>query len=141
MDLNQWITFGLLSVTILFILSWQSHRPLKTTEKKRDGKVVYRALSPADGWAMLQNNQKVTLLDVRTPDEYHYSHLPDSINLPVNKLETKAKQLLGHRNHTILIYCQSGARSKQATKILYAMGYTHVYDIGGLATFYKRKPN
>ena len=140
MNLNQWIMFGLLSVSILFFLSWQRHRPLKTTEKKQNGAVSYRSLSPQDGWAILQKKQKVTVLDVRTPDEYHYSHLPDSINLPVNKLESKAKQTLGHRNHTILIYCQSGSRSKQATKILYAMGYTHVYDIGGLATFYKQRP-
>ena len=77
---------------------------------------------------------------MRTPDEFAYSHLPNSINLPLNDLEKKAVQTLGNRNKTILIYCQSGARSKQATKLLYAHGFTDVHDIGGMTTFYKRKP-
>lgn len=140
MELSHWIPILAVVIVVLLFTGWRSSRPLQTAEKKKDGKVLYRSLSPEDGWSLLQGNRKVTLLDVRTPDEFAYSHLPNSINLPLNDLEKKAIQTLGNRNKTILIYCQSGARSKQATKLLYAHGFTDVHDIGGMATFYKRKP-
>ncbi len=140
MELSHWIPILAVVIVVLLFTGWRSSRPLQTAEKKKDGKVLYRSLSPEDGWSLLQGNRKVTLLDVRTPDEFAYSHLPNSINLPLNDFEKKAIQTLGNRNKTILIYCQSGARSKQATKLLYAHGFTDVHDIGGMATFYKRKP-
>lgn len=140
MELSHWIPILAVVIVVLLFTGWRSSRPLQTAEKKKNGKVLYRSLSPEDGWSLLQGNRKVTLLDVRTPDEFAYSHLPNSINLPLNDLEKKAIQTLGNRNKTILIYCQSGARSKQATKLLYAHGFTDVHDIGGMATFYKRKP-
>lgn len=140
MHLTDWLTLAIVAVCGFGIGTWLNKRPLKTTEKKKDGKIIYRALSPEDGWTLLQNDTKVILLDVRTPDEFSYSHLPNSKNLPFNKLDKNAHQKLGNRNKTILAYCQSGARSKQATKLLYAYGFTNVYDIGGLETFYKKKP-
>lgn len=140
MELTSILPFVIVVVCGFGIGGWLSKRPLKTTEQKKDGKVLYRSLSPEDGWAMLNSNKKVLLLDVRTPDEFNYSHLPDSKNLPLDKLDKNANQTLGNRNKTILVYCQSGARSKQATKLLYAYGFTDVYNIGGMETFYKRKP-
>ena len=134
------LPFAIAAVCVFGIGSWLSKRPLKTTEQKKDGKILYRSFSPEDGWALLNSNKKVLLLDVRTPDEFAYSHLPGSKNLPLDKLEKNVQQVLGNCNKTALIYCQSGARSKQATKRLYAQGYTDVYNIGGMETFYKHKP-
>ena len=140
MELTSILPLVIVVVCGFGIGSWLSKRPLKTTEQKKDGKVLYRSLSPEDGWAMLNSNKKILLLDVRTPEEFNYSHLPGSKNLPLDKLDKNVHQTLGNRNKTILVYCQSGARSKQATKLLYAYGFTDVYNIGGMETFYKRKP-
>ena len=140
MHLNHWTLIFLTIAIFFFVFDWWSKRPLKTTEQKKDGKVLYRSLSPEDGWALIDGQRKVVLLDVRTPEEFAHSHFPTSINLPLNKLDHSANQKLGNRNKTILVYCQSGARSKQATKLLYALGFTDVYNIGGLNTFIKRKP-
>lgn len=140
MNMNHWIPILLAAALLLLFGSWRSSRPLKTAEQKKDGRVRYRSLSPQDGWALLQGNRKVLVLDVRTPDEFAYSHLPGSVNLPLNDLEQKALSTIGNRNKTVLLYCQSGARSKQAAKLLYAHDFTDVYDIGGLNTFLKHKP-
>lgn len=131
----------LLAAALIFLLTSLLHRrPLKTTEQKKNGRLLYRSLSPEDGWALLESGRKLTVLDVRTPEEFACGHLPDSINLPLNDLEQRALQTVGNRNKTVLVYCQSGVRSKQATKLLYAHGFTDVHDIGGLTLFYKRKP-
>lgn len=54
------VTMILLAVVVcsFLISSWLSKRPLKTTEKKKDGKLLYRSLSPEDGWTLLQARQK-----------------------------------------------------------------------------------
>lgn len=62
MELSHWIPILALAAIFLLFTSWRSSRPLQTTEKKKDGKLIYRSLSPADGWSLLQKNSKVTLL-------------------------------------------------------------------------------
>lgn len=140
MDMSHWLVILPFAIIIFFVIGWMEQQPLKTKEKIKDGKVVYRSLSPEDGWALLHASRSVTLADVRTADEFAESHLPGSVNLPIAELNPSSSSKLGKRNKTILVYCQSGTRSKQATKALYAYGFTDVYDIGGMAAFYKRKP-
>ena len=36
---------------------------------------------------------------------------------------------------TVLVYCRSGNRSREASEKLIAMGYKHVYDFGGIDTW------
>lgn len=140
MDMSHWLFILPFAIIIFFVIGWMEQRPLKTKEKMKDGKVVYRSLSPEDGWELLNNSRSVTLADVRTADEFAEANLPGSINLPIAELNPASSSKLGKRNKTILVYCQSGTRSKQATKSLYAYGFTDVYDIGGMAVFYRRKP-
>lgn len=140
MDMSHWLYILPVAIVLFFVIGWLEQQPLKTKEKQKDGKVVYRSLSPEDGWAFLHDSRSVTLADVRTADEFAESHLPGSVNLPIAELSPSSSSKLGKRNKTILVYCQSGTRSKQATKALYAYGFTDVYDIGGMAVFYKHKP-
>ncbi len=140
MDMSHWLIILPIAVIIFLFIGWREKQPLKTAEKIKDGKVIYRSLSPADGWAMLNDARNVTLADVRTPEEYNESHLPNSINLSVMDLNASTSSKLGKRSKTILVYCQSGTRSKNAVKLLYRYGFTDVYDIGGMALFYKNKP-
>lgn len=140
MDMSHWLVILPFAIILFFVIGWMEQQPLKTKEKVKDGKVVYRSLSPEDGWAMLNSNRNITLADVRTADEFNETHLPGSVNLPIGELNPATSSKFGKRGKTIFVYCQSGTRSKQATKSLYAYGFTDVYDIGGMAAFYKRKP-
>lgn len=38
-------------------------------------------------------------------------------------------------NQEIIVYCASGKRSHEAAKLLAEMGYTMVYDLGGINTW------
>ena len=42
---------------------------------------------------------------------------------------------LPDKNQMILIYCRSGNRSKEAAQKLADMGYTNVYEFGGIETW------
>lgn len=74
------------------------------------------------------------LLDVRTPEEYRGGHVPGSRNLPLQQIE-KITSVAEKKETPLFVYCQSGARSRQAVSLLQRMGYENVNDIGGMAAY------
>ena len=82
------------------------------------------------------------VVDVRTPTEYAQRRIPGAINLPNETLTNEQRPAeLPDLDHIILVYCQSGGRSSQATRKLLALGYTNVYDFGGIGSWpYETEP-
>ena len=74
------------------------------------------------------------LLDVRTPEEYRGGHIPGSKNVPMRQIE-KITSVAEKKETPLFVYCQSGARSRQAVSLLQRMGYENVNDIGGMAAY------
>ena len=74
------------------------------------------------------------LLDVRTTQEYGDGHIPESINIPLQAID-KVTSVAENKDTVLYVYCQSGARSRQATSMLQGMGYTNVNNIGGIAAY------
>lgn len=74
----------------------------------------------------------VTIVDVRTPAEFDAGHIEGAINLPLDRIEQDAATVLPDKDATILLYCRSGSRSRTAGMILVALGYTGMYDFGGI---------
>ena len=74
------------------------------------------------------------LLDVRTEAEYREGHIPGSKNLPVQQLE-KLPEITDRRDAAVFVYCLSGARARQALRILNDMGYSRVKNLGGIAAY------
>ena len=71
--------------------------------------------------------QSITLIDVRTPEEYRRGHIAKAVNYPLNKID----RYKGKENELYVI-CQSGMRSKQAAKVLKQKGYTVTNVQGGM---------
>ncbi|MCL2362230.1 MAG: rhodanese-like domain-containing protein [Defluviitaleaceae bacterium] len=89
-----------------------------------------RRISPRQAQSLMQ--QKCIILDVRSPQEYSTGHIPGAVCLPENEIHTRASRILPDKNALILVYCKGGSRSKKAADALAAMGYTNVYDFGGI---------
>ena len=68
-----------------------------------------------------RNTPDAVLIDVRSPAEFAGGHIPGSINLPIQALQ-RAEDQLGDPDAPIYVYCQSGARSSRAAKLLEVMG-------------------
>ncbi|MBW2404274.1 MAG: rhodanese-like domain-containing protein [Deltaproteobacteria bacterium] len=73
-----------------------------------------------------------TLLDVRSPEEFGGGHIDGAIKIPIQELSGRMEEL-DDKNHEIVVYCQSGARSAMAKRLLERDGFTSVHDLGGLA--------
>lgn len=93
--------------------------------------VEYKKITAAEAKARIDSGDDVVLLDVRTEAEYAAGHIPNAILIPN---ETIADQVpaLPDFDAELLLYCRSGNRSAQAARKLIDMGYTNVYDFGGI---------
>ena len=81
-----------------------------------------------------QSTPGAVLLDVRTSEEYRDGHIPGSKNVPLQTID-KVVSIVENKDTMLYVYCQSGARSRQATSMLQGMGYTNVNNIGGIAAY------
>ncbi|HCD43093.1 MAG TPA: rhodanese-like domain-containing protein [Lachnoclostridium sp.] len=84
----------------------------------------------ASGIEQANNTSNAVLLDVRTVQEYANGHVPGSVNLPLDRLDSNKLD----KNNPVFVYCRSGARSRQACRFLRTNGYS-VTDIGGIADY------
>lgn len=73
------------------------------------------------------------LLDVRTPSEYSAGHVPNAVNIPVDELRSRLKEL--PQDRLIVTYCQVGQRGYLATRILNQSGYQAKNLSGGYTTY------
>lgn len=80
----------------------------------------------------MMDSQKVVVLDVRTLEEFNSGHIENAILIPDTDISSKAGKILTDKNAKILVYCRTGRRSKIASDELVKMGYTNVYDFGGI---------
>lgn len=69
---------------------------------------------------------------MRTAEEFAEKHIPDAINIPNETIGDAEIAELPDKNQMILVYCRSGNRSKQASDKLAKLGYTNVYEFGGI---------
>lgn len=77
------------------------------------------------------NSQDVIIVDVRTQLEFDEGHIANAILIPNETIVNEPTEL-PDKNATILVYCRSGNRSAQASAKLAKLGYTNVYDFGGI---------
>ena len=84
----------------------------------------------------MMDQQDVIVLDVREQEEYDSGHIPGAVLLPVNAIgEDSAAAVIPEKDSVVLVYCRSGNRSKTASKGLAELGYTQVYEFGGIQTW------
>ena len=81
----------------------------------------------------MMDEQDVIILDVRDQDEYDSGHIIDAVLLPVGTIdEDRAAAVIPEKDSIVLVYCRSGNRSKTASAALLELGYTQVYEFGGI---------
>lgn len=71
------------------------------------------------------------IIDVRSKNEYRENHLTGSVNIPLSDIKQKIEKIVPNKDRKILLYCQSGLRSKKAIRILEKLGYNNLYNLNG----------
>jgi NADPH-dependent 2,4-dienoyl-CoA reductase/sulfur reductase-like enzyme/rhodanese-related sulfurtransferase len=79
------------------------------------------------------------LVDVRTPTEFAEGHISKAVNIPVDALRSRLREL--SRDREIAVYCQVGQRGYLATSILRQNGFSASNIGGGYMTYRLFHPN
>lgn len=66
-------------------------------------------------------NQKMTIIDVRTPGEFMGGNVAGSVNIPLQELQSRTEEIK-NMQQPIILCCASGMRSGQATAYLRSVG-------------------
>ena len=75
----------------------------------------------------------VVVLDVREQSEFDAGHIPGAVLLPVGTIaKDTAAAVIPEPDTVVLVYCRSGNRSKTASRALVKLGYTNIYEFGGI---------
>ena len=88
----------------------------------------------ATEFAKFIENPEVVVLDVRTAEEHAEGFIPGThynIDVLKDNYEQVATETL-QKDKPVALYCRSGNRSKQASEKLAALGYTNIYEFGGI---------
>lgn len=93
---------------------------------------MYKIITPVEAKKIIDENTDIEIVDVRDEDELVEGYIENSILIPLDTFRENAEKTLEDKNKTILVYCRSGRRSAMACEILDELGYTDVYDFGGI---------
>jgi len=96
-----------------------------------DGEFPNTNISAASFLSILQDNSDITIIDVRTEEEYNAGHLEKAILMDVNNATFRDKVMDLDTSLTYYVYCRTGNRSLQAVKHMKSVGMEHVYNIEG----------
>ncbi len=80
---------------------------------------------------IIKQNADAILLDVRSIQEYKEYHLEGAMCICLYDLQCNVEKQIKNKNQIIIVYCQTGARSKKAINILQKLGYTNLYNLDG----------
>lgn len=100
-------------------------------DKAQANSDAYHKITAEEAKQMMDQGN-ATVVDVRTEDEYKAGHIPGSILIPNEEIGTERPQELPDPEAILLVHCRTGVRSKEASDKLVKMGYTNVYDFGGI---------
>ena len=96
---------------------------------------TYRQITQKEAKEMM-DTRDVLILDVREQSEFDAGHIPGAVLLPVGSItENTASVVIPQSDSVVLVYCRSGNRSKTAAGKLAGLGYTQIYEFGGINTW------
>ena len=82
----------------------------------------------------LCQNQRVKLIDIRTPDEYTKEHIKGAINKTLNELNS----YVFSEDEIVVFHCQSGNRTLQAEGFFVKLPLKKVYILKGGINAWKK---
>jgi len=82
---------------------------------------------------------KAIIVDVCSQWEFRQKHYPGAVNIPVDEIEGRIKELGKDKEKPIVVYCASGVRAQEAKETLNEKGFSNVRNAGSLEELMKDK--
>lgn len=78
---------------------------------------------------LIESQEDLFILDVRTTDEFNQGHIEGAEQISVDDLKDRMGELEEYKDKPVLVYCRSGNRSSKAVDILLDNGFTNIYHM------------
>ena len=121
--MSKWSIFALCIIAAVGLWFYNNGAcPLQAMSPSSDtaSSGSYQQITASQVKERLDKGDKITVIDVRTPDEYAAGHIPGSLLIPFDE---------------IVVYCRSGRRSAIAADTLISLGYAKIYDLGAVSSW------
>ena len=128
--MRQILLFAALATSLALLSGCTLSKTKADTAEDMTGKAAYHKISAEEAYEMMISQEIV--VDVRTREEYDGGHIENAVLVPNESIGSEMPETLPDKEATLLIYCRSGRRSKDAAQKLLALGYQSVYDFGGV---------
>ncbi|MCL2362571.1 MAG: rhodanese-like domain-containing protein [Defluviitaleaceae bacterium] len=133
--LKKLMLAGTLILVMLLLASCESIETIEDEQTTELVQVAPIVITPIQAKEIMAIGNAV-ILDVRTQAEFDGGHIENAILLPYDEVLALATSILMDKEQTILIYCRTGRRSNIAALALTELGYTSVYDFGGIVDWH-----
>lgn len=99
--------------------------------------IVHSNIMPADLYQQIlkAGAENIILLDVRTSEEFNgtapekFGRLRNAINISIQELQARIKELDGYKDKQIIVYCSHSHRSPRASYMLTQYGFKNVANL------------
>ena len=125
-----WSALVMVMLAALMVGCSQGEQTVEEQTAEKAG-AEYTQISQEKAQEMMKS-EDVIVVDVRTQEEFDGGHIPGAICIPNESIVDAQPAELPDLEQTILVYCRSGRRSKEAAQKLADMGYTEVFEFGGI---------
>ena len=112
------IIIPLILIVILFLVLQNPTTPALTLSKE---------ISVDEAYQLFQNDEYI--LDVRQIEEYEAGHIPGSVLIPLDILESRLSEI--PKDNEVVVVCRSGNRSATGRDILLNAGFPNVTSMAG----------
>ena len=129
--MRQILLFAALAASLALLSGCALSKTKKDTSEDTTDKAAYHKISVEEAYEMMAS-QEVVVVDVRTREEHESGHIENAVLVPNESIGSEMPEALPDKEATLLIYCRSGRRSKEAAQKLLSLGYQNVYDFGGV---------
>lgn len=88
---------------------------------------IYKSIDMDQLKQKIDNQEDITILDIRDKDNYDKTHIKNSINIPFEEVADRIKEL--PRNKELIVYDETGNRSKLLVESLTKKGFTQAINL------------
>jgi rhodanese-related sulfurtransferase len=126
------VTIWIIALSFVACATQNFGGTVKTSDQLvKEAKASIKEVSIDDVKKMIDNKEKIIILDVRDKEEFETGYIPGAINLSRGMLEFKISTMIPDKNATIIVYCGIDLRGPLATKTLNEFGYKNAVNING----------
>lgn len=89
----------------------------------------YKNLDALEAVNLINQNENLTVLDVRSDQEHGIDSILDSINIDIFSTDFRSRLSYLDKNKEYLVYSRKPEISKKAAVVMYDLGFRNIYNV------------